>query len=142
MKFTSFAILALIGSASLIACRDNGTEDSGGGTTNPDGGNSPTGGNAPSGGGPSGAGNQGGNGSCTDTPGEETVELTCGDGIDNDCDDFADCNDFDCEGIGDCIKPGEANNYDCSDGIDNDEDGFTDCEDNDGDPEGNSGCQR
>lgn len=142
MKSTTFAILALIGSASFIGCRDDGTEDSGGsGAGTSDGAGSQGGSNNPDGGGPSGAGNQGGNGSCTETPGQEDIETACGDGIDNDCDDFEDCTDFDCEGIGKCIKPGEANNYDCADGLDNDEDGFTDCDDNDGMP-GEGGCQK
>lgn len=137
MKSTTFAILALIGSASFIGCRDSGTEDSGGSGAGTSDGAGNQGGDQPGGGGPSGAGNQGGNGNCTVT--EADVELTCGDGIDNDCDDFADCNDFDCETFPACIKPGEANNYDCADGIDNDEDGFVDCDDNDGTK--GKGCQ-
>jgi spore coat protein A len=33
---------------------------------------------------------------CTPTPGEETQEISCTDGIDNDCDGLIDCNDNDC----------------------------------------------
>jgi hypothetical protein len=33
---------------------------------------------------------------CTPTPGEETQELTCNDGIDNDCDGAVDGTDPDC----------------------------------------------
>jgi len=48
------------------------------------------------------------NGSCQDatvcvpTPGEETMEMSCGDGIDNDCDGLVDCADADCDGTPDC----------------------------------------
>ncbi len=76
----------------------------------------------------------------------------CGDGIDNDCDGFIDCDDFDCgctdadnDGYGaegtaccsvpDCddndasVNPGATEI--CDDGIDNDCDGLTDCDDPD-----------
>ncbi len=132
MKSTTFAILALIGSASFIGCRDDGTEDSGGSGAGTSDGAGSQGGSNNDGAGPSGAGNQGGNGSCTETPGQEDIETSCADGLDNDCDGFEDCTDFDCEGIGECIKPAEASNAACSDGIDNDEDGFIDCDDNGG----------
>lgn len=47
---------------------------------------------------------------------------SCADGVDNDCDDLADCEDDDCDGG--CAE-------DCHDGRDNDGDGLTDCEDGD-----------
>ena len=39
---------------------------------------------------------------CVPTPGEETMEMSCGDGIDNDCDGLVDCADADCDGTPDC----------------------------------------
>lgn len=50
---------------------------------------------------------------------DKIPEEICNNGIDDDGDGFADCEDFDCDTF-------ECN---CSDGIDNDADGFTDCED-------------
>src|SRR5690606_1239346 len=63
-------------------------------------------------------------GTCIPTP--ENTEAACSDGIDNDCDGFIDCNDFDCRAF--CRV--ENSNPRCIDGIDNDNNGFTDCEDN------------
>lgn len=51
------------------------------------------------------------------------VEI-CNDTIDNDGDDFVDCDDFSCSESEFCT--GETS---CNDGLDNDENGFTDCED-------------
>ncbi len=48
----------------------------------------------------------------------------CTDGIDNDGDQLADCNDPDCYNDASCILP-----ENCSDGIDNDRDGLIDCND-------------
>jgi hypothetical protein len=80
-------------------------------------------------------------GPCTPT-GMENTAAACTDGIDNDCDGFRDCNDFDCPrsacprdgGTSDrpaCDSGGsrENTNAECNDGIDNDCDGFTDCVD-------------
>ncbi len=50
-------------------------------------------------------------------------EVDCSDGIDDDQDGFADCDDTDC--LGDPAGP----ETDCTDGGDNDEDGFIDCND-------------
>lgn len=66
------------------------------------------------------------------------VVEVCDDGVDNDGDGDADCDDSDCEGkacsgthvcrSGQCEFAGEVN---CADGLDNDGDGATDCEDSD-----------
>jgi hypothetical protein len=39
---------------------------------------------------------------CTPTPGEETMEMTCNDGLDNDCDGLTDGDDPDCQQTGAC----------------------------------------
>ena len=52
-------------------------------------------------------------------------EIDCSDGIDDDQDGLADCDDIDC--LGDAACP-ETN---CTDGVDNDADGFIDCNDTD-----------
>ena len=57
---------------------------------------------------------------------EDTTELTCGDGGDNDLDGFVDCADSDCFGVGPCAIESL-----CDDGIDNDLDGVIDCVDTD-----------
>jgi len=54
--------------------------------------------------------------------GAETEVGLCRDGLDNDADDYADCDDFDCDGAPECAE-------DCTDGIDNNGDGATDCDD-------------
>lgn len=70
----------------------------------------------------------------------------CFDGLDNDCDGFTDCEDYDCTGHdeicgdgydNDCDGYTDCEDYDCispevcTDGIDNDCDGYIDCEDYD-----------
>jgi len=81
-------------------------------------------------------------GPCTPS-GMENTAAACTDGVDNDCDGFRDCNDFDCPRAT-CPRDGgttsdrpacdsggsrENTNAECNDGIDNDCDGFTDCVD-------------
>lgn len=57
----------------------------------------------------------------------QSFELeTCADGVDNDIDGFADCDDDECFGVAPCTT--EIN---CSDGADNDADRLTDCDDED-----------
>jgi len=72
-------------------------------------------------------------------PSPEGTNFACNDGIDNDCDGFVDCIDFDCsrnisvtvcrDGGAGCIPTAEDTNFACSDGVDNDCDGFADCVD-------------
>ncbi len=50
-------------------------------------------------------------------------EVDCSDGIDDDQDGFADCDDIDCLGSAACPETN------CTDGVDNDADGFIDCND-------------
>ena len=64
---------------------------------------------------------------CTPT---EDPEVSCQDGIDNDCDGFADSADADCDTPPVCI-PTEDPEVSCNDGIDNDCDGLTDADDPD-----------
>jgi hypothetical protein len=59
----------------------------------------------------------------------EPVEVSCDDGLDNDCDADFDCFDSDCAGDAACICVPEAEI--CDDGIDNDCDGLIDCADPD-----------
>lgn len=60
---------------------------------------------------------------------EDPRELTCDDGLDNDCDTFIDCLDLNCVGTPACAAgPGAEI---CDDGIDNDGDGDVDCDDSD-----------
>ncbi|MCP4873808.1 MAG: hypothetical protein GY898_34400 [Proteobacteria bacterium] len=63
-------------------------------------------------------------GTC-DGPGTEI----CDDGIDNDGDGFADCDDADCGLFPDCVTPG--NEFDCDNTVDDDGDGLVDCADPD-----------
>lgn len=72
------------------------------------------------------------------TPVEENTAELCSDGIDNDCDGHADCNDFGCCAVATCgettacgmCTPTPENTADaCSDGVDNDCDGHIDCRD-------------
>ncbi len=60
--------------------------------------------------------------------GEWGGEVTCRDGLDNDCDDLSDCSDPDCSLSLDCIGcfP-ESEEASCNDGIDNDCDNYIDC---------------
>jgi hypothetical protein len=68
---------------------------------------------------------------CVPTPGQETQETSCSDGVDNDCDGFTDSADADCTPA--CIPtPGEeTQETSCDDGLDNDCDGLFDCNDSD-----------
>jgi hypothetical protein len=70
---------------------------------------------------------------CTPTPGEETQEQTCDDGIDNDCDTLIDAADPDCPT---CTpeQEGPFGDPTCSDTLDNDCDGLTDAADPDCEP--------
>jgi hypothetical protein len=60
---------------------------------------------------------------CTPT---EAPEVSCGDGIDNDCDGLVDGDDTDCQ-----CTPNEVPETSCTDGLDNDCDGLTDANDPD-----------
>lgn len=83
-----------------------------------------------------------------DCPGAESPEVTCDDGLDNDCDSLTDCADPDCASVfacacgdGVCEAPedlcncpadcpgAESPEATCDDGIDNDCNGYTDCDD-------------
>lgn len=57
----------------------------------------------------------------------ETTEVSCDDGLDNDCDGVTDLDDSDC----DSCTPTEAAEESCDDGVDNDCDGFVDLSDSD-----------
>ena len=64
----------------------------------------------------------------------ENTDVLCQDGIDNDEDNFIDCDDFDCskgENVTVCGNSNDLEDTDalCQDGIDNDGNGFTDCDD-------------
>jgi len=77
-----------------------------------------------------------GGGGCTVT---ESPEVTCNDGVDNDCDTLIDCDDSDCSGDPACgggCTITESPEASCNDGLDNDCDGLIDCNDSDcsGDP--------
>jgi hypothetical protein len=63
---------------------------------------------------------------CVPTPGQESTETSCNDGVDNDCDGFTDAADSDCAPT--CV-PNETPEATCDDGIDNDCDGLFDCDD-------------
>jgi hypothetical protein len=89
---------------------------------------------------------RGGDCSCTDKTGAlETIEASCGDSIDNDCDRLVDCADVSCQSatcgahgrscsLGVCACSGngalpEGVETTCYDGRDNDCDGLVDCQD-------------
>ena len=61
-----------------------------------------------------------GNADCDDGDCTEQCSEDCSDGVDNDADGYADCEDDECVAELNCIE-------DCEDGIDNDADGATDC---------------
>jgi hypothetical protein len=67
---------------------------------------------------------------CNPTPGQETQETSCTDGVDNDCDGFTDASDPDCDTPPVCV-PTEDPETSCEDGIDNDCDESIDCDDSD-----------
>ena len=75
---------------------------------------------------------EGGGGEGEGGGGLENTDALCSDGIDNDGNNFTDCDDFACSGLGNCKETAgacvAAGNC-CSDGIDNDGNTFTDCED-------------
>ena len=73
-------------------------------------------------------GSQEGQFTLTLTEADNTLELICGDTVDDDTDGDTDCDDVDCFFDSDCIPEL------CTDGIDNDHDGLTDCEDDEVDP--------
>ena len=75
-------------------------------------------------------------------PNYESPEITCGDGLDNDCDGANDCVDSDCVGkTGSKGENCEIPESTCNDGYDNDGDDLTDCADSDcdGNPAGPNG---
>jgi len=59
----------------------------------------------------------------------------CSNGLDDDSDGFADCDDSDCAGAPNCGPP--TTETSCTDGVDNDQDGDTDCADSDCAPDPN-----
>lgn len=69
--------------------------------------------------------------------GAENTPTACGDGVDNDCDGFVDCNDLNCTCQGACpstrtgctCSGSENSDTACGDGRDNDCNGFVDCSD-------------
>lgn len=66
---------------------------------------------------------------CVESCDPEDTAAACSDTIDNDCDSYTDCDDFDCIDFCACIPLSDEWGDDaCSDGIDNDCDGFVDCE--------------
>jgi hypothetical protein len=80
--------------------------------------------------------------SCSVCPGGELKEVSCDDGLDNDCDGAVDCADTDCDGKicgdggltcknGGCACGGGTTEANCGDGIDDDCDGLIDCADPD-----------
>ncbi len=96
---------------------------------------------------------------CTPLDPPEDPEATCDDGIDNDCDGYADSDDLDCQVCGDADGDGFEDSAcggdDCNDGndqvypgadelctdnVDNDCDGLTDFDDQDTCKRGSSGC--
>jgi hypothetical protein len=65
---------------------------------------------------------------CNPTPGQETQETSCQDGVDNDCDGATDAADSDCAPV--CVPTGPTETV-CDDGLDDDCDGLFDCDDSD-----------
>lgn len=138
MKTAPIALLALATiTSAFVACGDSASDGETAGTSSSSssgGGSTTSGTTTSSGGGEGGASTSTTTTStgttCTPTGDEDTAEA-CDDGLDNDCDDFVDCNDFDCSSTAPCIKPAENSNPRCFDGLDNDGDGKTDCEDTD-----------
>jgi len=65
---------------------------------------------------------------CEPTPGQETTETSCQDGVDNDCDGDTDSADSDCTPA--CVPTSQTEAV-CDDGLDDDCDGLFDCDDSD-----------
>ncbi len=77
---------------------------------------------------------------CTELAPKERGFEACANGCDDDGDDFVDCDEFDCKGVGSCptkdgtscagtSAPDENTAELCDDGCDNNADGFVDCND-------------
>ena len=71
----------------------------------------------------------------TEQMGTESSDTECADGVDNDGDGYADCDDLDCSRNSAVTVCGEQSEEGtdaaCSDGMDNDRDGYADCDDYD-----------
>jgi hypothetical protein len=76
---------------------------------------------------------------CVPTPGQESTETSCNDGVDNDCDGWIDSADSDCDTPPVCT-PTATTETSCTGGIDEDCDGLIDCDDID-DCSGDPACQ-
>ena len=138
---SAMLVVALLG---VAGCRESrGTTDPG----DTDAGQTPADtGSATDVGGATDLGGGGADRACVPT-GPENTASTCGDGVDNDCDNFVDCMDFDCSrnnpavtfcgdagagrtDRGPCTPSGMENTAAaCMDGIDNDCNSFVDCRD-------------
>jgi hypothetical protein len=72
-------------------------------------------------------------------PGAESTDAACVDSVDNDCDGYVDCDDYDCacavacggSGCDPCQPGSESTDAACVDSVDNDCDGYVDCDDYD-----------
>ena len=109
-----------------VSCQDDAGSGSDNGSSNPNGPGPGGGATGPGGSGPGGSGSGASGGTSTGIPGAETI---CDDGIDNDNDNFTDCDDFDCQGTATCPAPVENSDALCGNNMDDDADGLMDCED-------------